>query len=425
MPTFSQKNKPLDPERRIFIYQVLVFVVLSAGIILSGYLYYSNYEKQFQSGVEEQLTSVGDLKVHELVRWRNERIGDARVLYENPVFSSLVQEFRDTPDNERIRDQVTTWLQNIQSNYHYSQVYLISPNGSALMKVPGSSDQVSSHILDRLPAVTKTRDIEFIDFYRDEHDGQIYLTILIPVISGPDADLAGIVGLQISPEEFLYPFISQWPAESDSAETLLFRREGDTILYLNELRFRKDTALSYRLPISQTDRPAIKAALGEEGIVKGVDYRGVPVLAYIRNIPESPWFMVARIDESEVFLPLQTRALDLILIVGFLLLGTGALLYHFRKREAERGYLKQLQTKKALQESEALFRGLFDTMPSGAAIYSVRNDGSRGSDYIISDFNRASQRIEGKEKEEVVGRSLADLRPTIDEFGLIPIFQKV
>lgn len=83
------------------------------------------------------------------------------------------------------------------------------------------------------------------------------------------------------------------------------------------------------------------------------------------------------------------------------------------------------EVEKALYESDILLRGLFDTMPSGAAIYSVKNDGARGSDYIIADFNRASLLIEGKRKEEVVGRSLADLRPNIDEFGLIPIFQKV
>ena len=33
--------------------------------------------------------------------------------------------------------------------------------------------------------------------------------------------------------------------------------------------------------------------------------------------------------------------------------------------------------------------------------------------------------IEGKTKEEVVGKSLFDLRPTIDEYGLIPVFQRV
>lgn len=78
-----------------------------------------------------------------------------------------------------------------------------------------------------------------------------------------------------------------------------------------------------------------------------------------------------------------------------------------------------------LKESELRFRGLFDTMNSGVAIYEVRNDGSKGGDYVIKDFNQTALQIEGQAKENIVGRSLLDLRPKIDEYGLIPIFQQV
>lgn len=83
------------------------------------------------------------------------------------------------------------------------------------------------------------------------------------------------------------------------------------------------------------------------------------------------------------------------------------------------------QAEEALRESEERFRGLFDTISSGVAIYSVMNDGAFGKDYIIQDFNRKALEIEGKIKEEVVGRSLFDLRPAIDEYALIPVFQQV
>ena len=78
-----------------------------------------------------------------------------------------------------------------------------------------------------------------------------------------------------------------------------------------------------------------------------------------------------------------------------------------------------------LSKSEGLMRGLYDNIPSAAAIYEVRGDGSRGSDYIVKDFNTVSLAIEGKTREEVVGRSLADLRPNIDDYGLIPVFRNV
>ena len=76
-------------------------------------------------------------------------------------------------------------------------------------------------------------------------------------------------------------------------------------------------------------------------------------------------------------------------------------------------------------KSEERFRGLVDTITSGVAIYEVRNGGASGRDYIIKDFNKTALEIEGKKKEDVVGKSLFDLRPAIDEYGLIPVFQQV
>ncbi|MCX6689140.1 MAG: PAS domain S-box protein, partial [Methanoregula sp.] len=82
-------------------------------------------------------------------------------------------------------------------------------------------------------------------------------------------------------------------------------------------------------------------------------------------------------------------------------------------------------TENALRESEERFRGLVDTVTSGVAIYEVSNDGAFGKDYIIKDFNKKALEIEGKTKVEVVGKSLFDLRPTIDDYGLIPVFRQV
>jgi PAS domain S-box-containing protein len=83
------------------------------------------------------------------------------------------------------------------------------------------------------------------------------------------------------------------------------------------------------------------------------------------------------------------------------------------------------RTQEALVASEAKFHELYENMTSGCAIYSVINDGATGADYIVSNFNRAALRMEGKTIDEVVGKSLRDLRPHIDDYGLIPVLQEV
>jgi len=83
------------------------------------------------------------------------------------------------------------------------------------------------------------------------------------------------------------------------------------------------------------------------------------------------------------------------------------------------------KSEKIIKESEEFLRGIFDNMPSGMSVYQVKNNGSKGSDYIIKEFNQASQKIEGMSRENVIGKSLYDIRPNIDEYGIIPIFKKV
>lgn len=55
----------------------LVYVCLTAGIVAAGYFYYRNYERNYRSEVERQLSAIADLKVGELVQWRKERLSRA------------------------------------------------------------------------------------------------------------------------------------------------------------------------------------------------------------------------------------------------------------------------------------------------------------------------------------------------------------
>lgn len=95
------------------------------------------------------------------------------------------------------------------------------------------------------------------------------------------------------------------------------------------------------------------------------------------------------------------------------------------KQELEEEIAQRKAFELAQKESEIRFTELFDTISSGVAIYAVINDGMSGSDYIIRNFNKSALEIEGRTKEDVVGKSLKDLRPAIDDYGLIPVFREV
>ena len=87
------------------------------------------------------------------------------------------------------------------------------------------------------------------------------------------------------------------------------------MVFLNELRHRDDPALILRFPLLQADLPGAMAVRGVEGVVDGVDYRGQPVLAALRPVAQSPWYLVAKVDRDEILAPLNALAIRIALMV--------------------------------------------------------------------------------------------------------------
>jgi CheY-like chemotaxis protein len=157
----------------------------------------------------------------------------------------------------------------------------------------------------------------FTELHTGEEKPVPHISVVAPIFSenGPAAAPRGAVVLICDASRFLYPLIQSWPTPSRTAETVLVQRQGDGVLFLNDLRHRPDTALKLRIPLTETDVPAVMAVRGREGVVEGTDYRGMPVVSVILPVPDSPWFMVAKEDAAEVYGEWHSRAL---LIMGML-----------------------------------------------------------------------------------------------------------
>jgi len=76
----------------------------------------------------------------------------------------------------------------------------------------------------------------------------------------------------------------------------------------------------------------------------------------------------------------------------------------------------------ALRESEERFRMMFESMSDAVAVYEVV-DGGKG--FIFKDFNRAAEKVDDITREDLIGRNVLDVFPTIVDFGLFDVFQRV
>ena len=160
------------------------------------------------------------------------------------------------------------------------------------------------------------------------------------------------------PNTYLYPFIERWPAASLTAETLLVRREGNEAVFLNELRFQTNTALNLRVPLDRVALPAAQAALGREGFMEGIDYRGVPVVAALRAIPDSPWSLVARMDTAEAYGPMRKQLWQVAVMTGALLFGAAACVGLLWRQQRVRFYREKRRQRRRCANRKRGYRRL-------------------------------------------------------------------
>ena len=342
------------------------------------------------------------------MQWRKERLGDAAVFYKNDDFSALVRQYLENPKDTEAKTHLRTWLGQFQSANEYDRVFLLDARGVERMSVPDTPEPVAPHLLQNVSETLRSGQVIFLDFYRDAPDQPIHLAVLVPILDGQDGSRAiGLLVFRIDPQKYLYPFINRWPIPSRTAETLIIRRDGNDALFLNELRFQKNTALNLRSPLENVQMPAVRAALGQEGIVEGIDYRGVPVIADVRSVPNSPWFLVTQMDVSEVYTPLREKLWEIVILIGALLICAGAGVGFVWRHQRARYYRERYEAAEALRESEGRFQLLVEGVKD-YAIFILNQEGQ-----VVS-WNEGAQRIKGYTAEEIIGKNFSCFYPAED-----------
>ncbi|MFN7942977.1 MAG: PAS domain S-box protein [Thermoanaerobaculia bacterium] len=396
-------ERAVEPLARIPLALVLAFALLAAGIVTAGGFHLRSEGRRYRAEVERQLAAVAQLKTSELELWRAERLGDASVFLGNAPFAALVGRLLGDPPEPEARAQLRDWLTRVQTHYGYDRICLIDARGAERLAVPESRSPESPLVVRRLPETLRSAEVIFQDFYRDERDDRVYLSLLAPVRDDAGRAL-GVVALRIDPETYLYPFVARWPTPARTAETLLVRRDGNDALFLSALRFRQHAALALRVPLANRDVVAVKAALGEEGIVEGLDYRGVPVIAALQAVPGSPWSLVARTDAAEVNAPLRQRLREMIVLVcGMLAAAAAGVGLVWRGR-----HIRDLRERYAAEQERAWLHDV--VARSLNEVYVFDPDTLR-----FRFANRGACRNLGYTPEQLTGLTPLDLKPEFSE----------
>lgn len=304
---------------------LLIFVLLTLVVLAGGGYLYRIQRWHLRQAAENELAAVAKSKVHQIVAWRAERLDDATGIVEDPFFAAQVERWLHAPSPE-VAGEMFARFKRLRQTFHYEDVALVDVQGRKLLSLIGVLNPLVEEEAQSLKVALGQDKPVLSTIYHHQENAVRHTAVVAPIREGGAGKQLGALLLVIDADDFLDPLVKSWPTASRSAETLLFERQGDHVLYLNELRHRKGTALSLKIPITQKDVPAVMAVMGREGLLEGADYRGISVVSYLGQIPGSPWFMEAKVDAAEAFTTLRSEsammlALMAVLVAMMLVLG--------------------------------------------------------------------------------------------------------
>ena len=396
-----------SPTKNIVKWQFLLLaIILSAVLIMGGYIYYRYEEKTIRNEKYNELKAIAESKIDEIVSWRKERVGDAVIISKSNLFQTAVEKYLTDKQNPAPKNSVLDHLSLFKTQYQYKNLLITTLNGKFILSLDSNIKSFDTVTIPVINKVFEQKEVMFSDFYFSHLYHQILLDIIAPITNEKNKPIAALI-LQIDPAVYLYPLMQSWPMPSRSAETLIVRKDGDSVLYVNELRHISNTALKLRIPLTSIKIPAVQAVLGHVGICEGIDYRGNKVLADIRPVPGTPWFMVAKVDKSEIFAELYYRTVIIIVLTIGSLLFLGFILVWFYGNRQKNIYNQLLLTGNALQESQEEFKTTLYSI--GDAVITTDMNG------LIRNMNPVAEKLTGWNENEARGTELEKIFQIVNE----------
>jgi PAS domain S-box-containing protein len=391
---------------------LVLFLIICLIISFLSYLYFQYERSILIRDKQENLQSIANLKIEQITNWLNERNGDAKILSSNYFFINSIKSWLNNRNNKLIKNDLINLFTEFKSSFGYEDLIIIDTKGRSLLSLTSGNDKTDPYLDSYINEALKNNKIINSDLYLSKANLKIYCDIIVPLLNNSEEKNAVLI-LRIDPYEYFYPLIQSWPTESKSSETLLVRNEGENIIFINELRHQKNTALSLEFPLTKTELPSVQAVLGYTGIFEGVDYSGAKVLADVRPVPGTKWFLVTKIDRSEIYSDLYYREFFIIIFTSLIMIMSGGIITWFYLYKQKNSYKKLYLKEKSLSETREEYRTTLYSIGDG-----VITTNKKG---IIRQMNPVAEKLTGYSEIEAKGKKLDEVFKIINEESLAKV----
>jgi len=330
----------MDIQKTVNRYPAAVAIALFLNFVIligaASYVLVDNFTKIEKHKASENLHGIGKLKAGQIQQYLQTRKGDA-VIVSGLLSNSAVQRWLKNPSGD-MPDAVRQSLDIIGAIYQLGGLQLLDDKAK-IRYSNGQYAQLSEAAKSLALHAIRENSLGTSPIYFGDPSApdKPLLDVFAPLVNPDTLAVMGVLVLR-DDLHFLFSLIQSWPVESQTGETLLVTRDGDDVLFLNELRYRKDTALKLRLPIKDSAGGHIIPTVemlgkGYYGALEAFDYRGKPTLAFNVDIPDTSWGMVVKMDTDEVLEHVRRLQLIVWLVAAFFILGAGIILWTWWKKQ--------------------------------------------------------------------------------------------
>ena len=385
-----------------------MIVVLAVVVLFAGWSIRREFELQREQA-QARLQSLAELRASQVEDWlsRQMRVGD--LVASSPLFAELFMRWREQGDaaaGTRLLERVVAFRRANDAD----SALLLDADGIVLAREHPASRDASDELHAAVrEAVTRGGPAHTSIYRRDGTEMPMRIDIAVPLLlTGTPA--RALVVSRIDPRRALFPMLATWPVPSPSGESLLWRQVGDRIVTISDARklpgsagrFSEPWATS-ALPVARVLRNEVKP--GEP--MQAIDYRGVSVMATVRPVLGTDWWLVSKIDLEDVDKPAWRSARWTLAAAALALFCVGLANRLWMQRQV----LAQVHRDRAEQRERLQALGLLEAIAqsSSDAIFAKDLKGR----YILcnraacEDLNRTTVEVLGRTDIELLGKEAA------------------
>ena len=386
---------------------LLIFLLAGLGIAASGWMIYRQQSEVIRFEAGDDLSMIGELKAQQIEQWLADREMSVERAGRNAALAHLILDAGDPAAGFDAHAQLrSALLQSIREADDYQSVQLVSIAGEPI-DCAGPPVPMSARLQRLVKGALVSGRVVQSDLYLPEAEAHAEPIIdFVVAVSDPqapgDRNVAVLI-IRAPAAKFLDPLLAGWPSHAQSGESILYRREQDRAVFLTAPRLDRRVPLADSVPLTESAAAVARVMNGERGTLSALDYRGVPVLEFGRQIKGTRWFLVSKVDRAELYSPLR-RLFLLAVALGLIALSAAAglvVLWWRGERLALSLRVSAAERRAAVLEEHFALAGRF--INDAVLLYD-----STGR---VIEVNDRAEAMYGYSRYELLRLSVFDLRP--------------